>query len=136
MDLDEKALLACVIPQVVERSFVRRFLILAERRHHAAKSRGKFFDLMQDDRFLRPEVAVASGNKTTKEIVHSIRSHGGSSDAIVLSEHGEFDGRVMQLDVAIGELQWSGWATLMLCVSGPAGYYEAEFANDNRILCW
>lgn len=130
----EAVVLAQVAPALFLPAGRARFLLLAERRHRRRQDRDRF-GIMLDDPPLRPGVASPAHALDTDEIVRAVLSSGGSNHVLVLSE-GPEDGLFVDLATAVEEVAGSGFASLVLCVSGPAGYHEGESKRDAHVLRW
>jgi hypothetical protein len=59
-------------------------------------------------------------------VAQFLEARGAPSSCYVLSEWGEYDGRVMPLADATGAIVGRGMGTVLSCIPGRLAYYESE----------
>ena len=124
-----------------ERQFVRVFV--------AANQKRRFLSLLANargrEKFVRKFLAhncqldaryctrVRSGAGASC-VVNSLQELGAPNECFVISVRAEFDGRTMPLDEALESLYACGMGTIISCIPGRLGYYDAEDIGE-RYIC-
>lgn len=77
---------------------------------------------------------ISSSEQSPDHIERLLRKKGAPDRCHVISENVAIDGREMPLSEALQEIVGNGMGTLVSCIPGRLGYYEAEEPNERYLL--
>lgn len=108
---------------VAERRERYRFLVRTPKRRGELRNRlAHWRDFDARRAVALPRDAQASATA----VAQFLEMRGAPSSCYVLSEWGEYDGRVMPLADATGAIVGRGMGTVLSCIPGRLAYYESE----------
>ena len=129
-DMTDKAHDVATIEAFVVESRRKRCLTLVA----SERGRAKLRHMLAHFQHLDPRYAQLLSPTDQERIGDILRREGAPATCYVLSEDTELDGRVMDLDVALGEIVGRGMGTFISCIPGRLAYFEGEEPGERYLL--
>jgi hypothetical protein len=143
LTLDEGAvtrrLLAAAEEGLIDEPCRTWFHHLVPNRTRGRKYREKLFTLLDSPGCFASSASLPGKDLRDEVIIAHVFGSAGSGSAVVLSEDGDSDGRVVAAPELLGVLdrvRHSGWVTLVIASSQRRGYFSGESSGAETLLKW